>query len=476
MPRARFTSPYFGDGMNNLAEALYKDPTADVRAGLMGDQRKLTQAQERKAIAQAVLEELTKTRQDYNDNLATRAPSAFPNINPAMAELAARGGGTFNQQASGINTLMGADAAQGGDHYLSMALQGKMPGPDYAPSADRADEVSGRNASEAYRQATDVAGIGANSRIVQTLLQEQGKDRRPNAGRAPLNVSPTNIKHLREQIGGQLVRRLEASGVNASDSDIASMVDQLVDYATSNYQDTRDAGAAVDMVLEAAMPHIGQTEPTSFLGMNFGGGDPYLKPSWGEHRQESLGRPGAPGVQPNQNAGLMNQLLTSLGIDPAVMGAAPPEAIITDAETPEAAAPEVPPAAAQQGVMPLADALGLGAGAFPPAAAPQPQGVMPLAEALGLGAGAFTRPPSPEEQAVDPATQNLSHTSDEVQLPRVQSPADLGPALEAAGHAISQGANPAVILSKLELMGVDGESLTRFREALKRAGITLPEG
>lgn len=443
MPRARFVSPYFGDGMNNLVQALAGDPTADVKAGLLGDKRRETQANQRRLVAEALLDELQHRRTIRDDELAAQGAPALTGMDAAVAELALRGGGNTDQRASGINTLLAANSALGGDPYASMVLQGKEIGPDFSPTPGRADAVSARNAAEDYKQAemesgadlaaaifghtarADASRYGADQRLAGTMhTADRNKEARieaaqargqngPGGPRTPLNVSPTAYTSLREQTGSQLSRRVEELGYPVDDESISAIVDVLMPLVSRYYQETRDTGAAIEAALGDLMSgeFLKETEGSSFLGIQYGQ-ETTVDPSFISRRDQILG------------------------------GQAP------TAPTPAAV----------------------------PAPSPQAAAPSPVADALTAGVEAF----NPEERIAEfnanPANRNMTHEGPPTrELPVVTSREDKVEVLTQAAEAIAMGADWGVIWNKLGMMGFSDEELARLEEHLTKHGIRRPE-
>lgn len=449
MPRARFTSPYFGNGMNNLVEALSGDPLMDAKAGLVGDRRKLTQAQERDAMAQALLGELEHGRTQYNDQLAVQGAGGLPNMHPALAELGLRGGGNTDQMSSGISALLGADAALGGDPYLSLNLQGKMPDENYSPSAGRADAVSARNAQESYDEAEMKAGstlaaslYGADrrhdasvyghdqglegDRLRAGATEESARIRAESGGSGRRTTSFTDFKNIQALVAQRLARELQTSGFDMGNEEkTAEFVLPLADLVAPEVVRLMEAdplmepGLALDTAIREFMQggYVEQSEPNSVLGMDvpFTGGDPMFDRA--QYGADQLGVP----------------------LDP------------------QAGPAQAPAPGPQQ---------------------PQPA-PSPVVNAMTEGAASFNDPAQLEGQIADfyadPAQQNMSHEGPEMaELPPVASRQDKMDAMEAALDAIDQGGNANIILNKLGMMGLSESELARFREVLEKNGL-LPK-
>lgn len=186
MPSFYRASP-FAAGLSNLAQALFPDPVDDVRAGLMGEQRRLVEAQ-RSRLDSEMLAEETQLResdamdQQFSAELAGLVGQLSPElqqqgrVSAAALRSGVRGSNNANANMGGVRQMLEMLLAQGGDtqQRASGVMQGREFGPEFAGTAERADAVAGRNAT-ADRSLQGVRNAGA---FAERRLMEDGANSR----------------------------------------------------------------------------------------------------------------------------------------------------------------------------------------------------------------------------------------------------------------------------------------------------------
>lgn len=278
------SNPYWGQGMDNLAGALFPDPLTEVRAGLLGDQRRMTQADRRKLEAEAVSTEIQnrETEQALADLLGALQQTPGLGANTPLAGVLGRygvgQGDKSNDIASTIQALITGNLAQGteDERFQSMAMQGKAVPyrgaltPETAATVHKRD-IQGQNQRANYRSDRTLEGTvyradkglegsiyradkglegtryradkqaeaskyGAEQRAGATVESSRVRASAPRAGGRPITVTPKTVDQIREDVTRTVYDQV---GEDAGDADLDSgLVEELVASVTGHYQQT----------------------------------------------------------------------------------------------------------------------------------------------------------------------------------------------------------------------------------------------
>jgi hypothetical protein len=169
-----FYNPQLGQAGANMLTAIFGDPEARMKRDYYDSQVTRNSALTEKAVQEAA--RLRTGNQNFNllpdiYRQLARQPGETPDAwttrtAPLQGQLAQAYPGSNIEQAAKANTARLADIfAQGGvdDMARSLVIQGHTPGKDFAPTMERADAVSARDAAEAKAQAVATANIQAGS-------------------------------------------------------------------------------------------------------------------------------------------------------------------------------------------------------------------------------------------------------------------------------------------------------------------------
>lgn len=284
MPNFYYSNPSLGVGISNLANALAKDPTEDVRAGLLGDQRQVSQVQRRKLEAEAMaLETRAREHQAAQDSLGDTLAGAVVGLPQEHQQSTAdvlryvlqSGGGNASQLAGAFPKIIGMGYAQGGeeDRRTSALLGGRMPTADFSGTTERADNLIGAKAKNSLAEALQVENVrqaGAYSRqeLANAGALERAKTPRPGAagvggGGTPLNVTSSAMQGIDTMLRG-MANTVFGDLPEGSATEIDPTALQALRVRTAEiYQSSRNLpGAAVQAWQEimGTDPKVDQTD------------------------------------------------------------------------------------------------------------------------------------------------------------------------------------------------------------------------
>jgi hypothetical protein len=278
MARPYFANPMFSQGLSNLAEALFPSDAERLQMANLGRQGKLIEAQRRKFESDALSGEIRN--RETEAMLAAEAAQTEqliaglgldPRVSGAVSGMRREGivGGNAQQSGAGIEALMSVIGAFGTEDQRRSAriLQGGALDQNFAGTTQRADAVSGRNATEERRlQGVKEAGMTQRNRAdnatsrynnaydaVMDFMGDQmpGGAAGAGGGRAttPLTVGGNDAKAI-DQILGTLVGSVPTS--NPGELDQATL-QQLRVRTAELYQQNRNLPAAVQQAWNEIM-------------------------------------------------------------------------------------------------------------------------------------------------------------------------------------------------------------------------------
>lgn len=200
MPNFYYSNPSIGVGISNLAQAMLGNPLQDVQAGLLGDRRRTEQVQRRNLEAEALSREM---RNREHDAYIASVPSTVASIVGQLPEatrpgasaaleyaLRAGDGSNAEQFMDAITRALSGGLAQGDDTAMrqSLVMQGKMPGTDFAGTADRADEITNNKYAADLTKAMQVENADNAAAMAREQFLEEGRNARAKAEEAGRNT------------------------------------------------------------------------------------------------------------------------------------------------------------------------------------------------------------------------------------------------------------------------------------------------
>jgi hypothetical protein len=193
---ALYSNPQVGGIVSNLATAIYGDPETRMKRDYYNAEGQA--ARSRAGLADAQAAGVTSQNQafaGFDPSTLVAQPGETPQqhfqrISPTLGNIVRAGRGNSKEIADGITSLIGNVFAQGGvnDQGTSLVMGGHMPGKDFAPTAERADAVAGRDADALYKKDTRVADIKAKSDTDVAGINQGGALKRLYA--APIVMKP----------------------------------------------------------------------------------------------------------------------------------------------------------------------------------------------------------------------------------------------------------------------------------------------
>lgn len=285
MPSFYYTNPIIGQSVQNLTQAIFGDPERDVRMGLLGDQRRVSQAQRRKLEAEALQQEILNREQQMaaealEDTVAQLVgglgladPRAASGTSAGLRHVLRAGAGSnASQLASAITELLSSGLAYGGDEdqmRRSLVAQGRQPTERFAGSEARADALIDTRATDELAKVLLGESLRADAAMDRTRLMEEGRDRRHSiteAGRArraaeraateraPIRVGPSDYEAILEAIEQRTLDAVGDAPVSprrvaldpAAESALVQTIAQL-------FQDTRNLPIATQQGWEQVM-------------------------------------------------------------------------------------------------------------------------------------------------------------------------------------------------------------------------------
>lgn len=192
-----YSHPDMGAIVSNLGTAIWGNPEARMKRDYYDAQS--AEARARAGKADEETNGLRIKNGAYADLPSIAAAFApLPNetaeqhaarIAPVLGRLAQAGGGNASEMANGFNTGLGTVFSLGNDDDMrrSLVMGGKIPGKDFAGTAQRADEVQARDAADERKTKYGVANIEQSGATARENIQENGRNNRFYGG--PLNVT-----------------------------------------------------------------------------------------------------------------------------------------------------------------------------------------------------------------------------------------------------------------------------------------------
>ena len=312
MPSFYRASP-FAAGLSNIAQALFPDPVDDVRAGLMGEQRRLVETQRarldnemlaeetQRREAEAMSQQVSQALEELVGGLAPELQSQG-RVGAALTRSGALGSNNANANVGGFRQMMEMLLAQGGDtqQRASAVMQGQEFGPDFAGTRARADEVAGRNAA-ADRALQGVRNAGE---LAQRRMMEDGLNSRNAADIASkfvIETMPQRPGSGGAAGGGGGV--LPMIGGPQTDSLVTGIQDAIRSYLPED-QDLEDLPPAVQQRLLLRSAELTQQTRNEPLAISqavqemFGGAPQFdVETKWFGNNRATV-RPPAAGARP----------------------------------------------------------------------------------------------------------------------------------------------------------------------------------
>lgn len=200
-----YQNPQIGQIASNLATAIFGDPEARMKRDYYGSEMALNDAQRGKYGEETrglrLKNDATVSLPTTLGNLFRVVPGETPEARMArvgteIAPFLTAGGGNADQLAQGAKSVLSSIFALGSndDMARSLVLDGKMPGPDFAPTMERADAITARDASEDRTTKFGEANIKARSDANVANINNAGSLARVFA--APLNIPAGNTVYL----------------------------------------------------------------------------------------------------------------------------------------------------------------------------------------------------------------------------------------------------------------------------------------
>lgn len=182
---ANYMNPQMGAIVSNLAAAIYGDPEARMKAGYYGAETNNANASAAKTGAETTGINLKNTAaaampvtaQAFVPLPGETVQQHMARVAPVLGQFLQAGGGNADELSKGLTNLFSNMYAQGGanEQATSLTMQGHPVDQNFAPTVERADQVSARNAKQAKDQAVSVANIDQSGATTRTGMEDKNK-------------------------------------------------------------------------------------------------------------------------------------------------------------------------------------------------------------------------------------------------------------------------------------------------------------